>query len=249
VVGRIDATTAVFVDQPRTNLAGPTITATDLMAAIRDGSLDGQILAIDGTLQTVAWDCPLDAPEPCQRFYVDGLPGVAITWDGGSSAADASGAMDPYTGRLLVTPRHGRLQPGTGWLELLGVLHGDLARPVAFATLAGTFPAGSLRDTLRVDAVDGWLVVDGPIFCALIRPGGTPCPQQRSLLTPSAPTLSGELTAQDNLPAEPHRGAPGIGASPIREVGPFLVRQDLSTSGWVVVGRYDPNGVRVVTFP
>ena len=102
--------------------------------ALDDRSLDGQVLAIDGELKDVAWECPLQAPEPCHRFYMDGLPGVAITWDGGfvaepgvvqvlipgsSAAPEASDAVmsgalvSVMSGRMLVTPRD-------GYLELLG---------------------------------------------------------------------------------------------------------------------------------
>ena len=74
LVARFDPQSTVWVQQPRTDLAGPTIPAADLMAALGDGSLDGQVFAIDGELKDVAWECPLDA-RPCHRFYVDGLPG------------------------------------------------------------------------------------------------------------------------------------------------------------------------------
>ena len=262
VVAPLDTHTTVHVDQPRTDLAGLTIPAADVMSALADGSLDGQVLAIDGELQTVAWECPLDA-RPCMRFYVDGLPGVAVTWDGGLLGSDGTpGAPVSVTeGRLLVTPRNGHL-------ELLGVLHGELARSVAVGELAA-WPAGP-RDPLQVTPVDGWLVIDGPIYCAMIRTGGTPCPQGRSLLTPTQPALDGTPTSTDTVAVVAHRGAPGIGQLPIRASGPFLVRSGVVGStcnppgdpatpdpacaggpayGWLVVARYDPETVLVVTFP
>ena len=267
VVGRADPATTVVVDAPATNVAGRTISASDLMAAIKDGSLDGQIFAIDGALQTVAAECPLDAPEPCMRFYVDGLPGVAITWDGALLGSDGSPGepVSGYLGRLLVTPRHGRLQPGTGWLELLGVLHGDLDHPIAVGDLEPSADGGS-RDPLQLDAVDGWFVDDGPIFCAFIPAGGTPCPQHSVLSDQSPDAVSGTHTAHV-VQAALHQGAPGVGEPPISEAGPFLVRLEPTGKtcndggaaskdclprpgyGWVVAGRYDPGQVRVVTFP
>ncbi len=267
VVGRADPATTVVVGDPPASVADGTISASDLMAAIKDGSLDGQIFAIDGTLQDVAWDCPLDAPEPCQRFYVDGLPGVAITWDGMTGTIDGSGNPTGSTmqGRLIVTPRHGRLQPGTGWLELLGVLEGDLASPISVSGLPN---AGPSIDPIVLRPVDGWLSVSGPIFCAMEQPGqATPCPPGRSWLTTSDPGADGRLPAGPMVHVVVNKGAPRIGSPPIEDSGPFLVRSGVVGStcdlvvqtgaacaggdvwGWVVAGRYDPGSVRVVTFP
>jgi hypothetical protein len=261
VVARLSPSTTVWVQQPRTQLAGPTIPAADLMAALRDGSLDGQVFAIDGELKSVAWDCPLDA-RPCQRFYVDGLPGVAVTWSGALQGSDGSpGApVSAMQGRLLVTPRN-------GYLQLLGRLDGALDRPDLLDELP-SIDLPPFPDPLALRAVDGWLVVDGVIYCALIRPGAaTPCPPARSLLTPSEPRPSGELTSPQNVLVEVHRGAPGIGVLPIRQAGPFLIRYDVvgsvcdavpnadascagePRSGWIVEAAYDPASVRVVTFP
>jgi hypothetical protein len=265
VVSRADADATVFVDA--SSLADRTITATRLMAAIKDGSLDGQLFAIDGRLETVAWDCPLDAA-PCSRYYVAGLPGVAITWNG-MTAVGGSGAS-PLEGRLIVTPRHGLLQPDQGYLELIGVLQGDLDRPVPVDDLSAADNAGERRDPMGIEAVDGWLVVDGPMFCPLQRPGqASTCPPGRSLLSAVEPDASGDISSTRVVRATIHKGAPGIGQLPIRDRGPFLVRQGIVGStcdpaggqqidvgcaggpiwGWIVGARYEPDQVRVVTFP
>lgn len=271
VVGRIDPDATVYAQDPGLSLAGQTISAADLLAAIKDGSLDGQLFAIDGTLETVAWDCPLDAA-PCSRSYVAGLPGVAITWNGlvGGSSDGSGSPTSPLQGRLIVTPRHGRLQPNVGYLELIGVLHGDLGRPVPVDDLAAADNAGEHRDPMGVEGVDGWLVVDGPMFCALQRPGqASTCPPGRSLLSAGEPDANGDIGSTRVVRAIIHKGAPGIGQLPIREQGPFLVRQGIIGStchpdggeqidvscaggpiwGWIVGARYDPEQVRVVTFP
>ena len=263
LVARFDPQSTVWVQQPRTDLAGPTIPAADLMAALGDGSLDGQVFAIDGELKDVAWECPLDA-RPCHRFYVEGLPGVAVTWDGGLLGSDGApdAPVSVMTGRLLVTPRH-------GYLELLGRLDGALDRPGLLDELPSTDTAPVL-DPLGLRAVDGWLVVDGVIYCALQRPGaGTACPPARSLLTPSEPSSSGVLTSPQNVPVTLHRGTPGLGGLPIRQAGPFLVRYGVVGStcdrvplpngdasclpgprfGWILGAAYDAASVRAVTFP
>jgi hypothetical protein len=269
VVGRFDPQTTTFVDVP--SLEAVTIHAADLMAAIKDGSLDGQLFAIDGTLQSVAWDCPLDAA-PCSRSYVNGLPGVAITWNGlvGGSSDASGGPTSPLQGRLIVTPRHGLLQPNVGYLELIGVLQGDLDRPVPVDDLSAADNAGERRDPMGIEGVDGWLVVDGPMFCALQRPGqASTCPPGRSLLSAVEPDANGDIGSTRVVDAIIHKGAPGIGQLPIRDAGPFLVRQGIVGStchpdggeqidvscaggsiwGWIVGARYDPEHVRVVTFP
>lgn len=264
VVGTLDALTTVRVDQPRTDLAGPTIPAADVTAALKDGSLDGTVLAIDGELQTVIWDCPLDA-RPCLRFYVDGLPGIAVTWDGAlqGSFGEAGGQVSVMEGRLLVTPHKGHL-------ELLGRLDGALDQPVAVTDLdADEYRAGN-RDPLGLLPVDGWLVAKGTMYCPMLRPGiGDPCSTGYSVLSPTAPDASGGLTSDTNEPVVIHRGAPGVGQLPIADPGPFLVREavvrDACASsngttvavdcgggpilGWLLVARYDPATVRVVTFP
>ena len=261
LVARFDPQSTVWVQQPRTELDGPTIPAADLMTALGDGSLDGQVFAIDAELKDVVWECPLDA-RPCHRFYVDGLPGVAVTWDGGLLGSDGSpdAPVSVMSGRLLVTPRNGSLR-------LLGVLDGDLSRPVGVDALAEMDPS-QVHDPLSLRAVDGWLVVDGVIYCALQRPGAaTACPPARSLLTPSEPSSSGVLTSPQNVNVTLHRGTPGLGGLPIRQAGPFLVRygvvagtcDTVSTGdatclggprgGWIVEAAYGPASVRVVTFP
>ena len=240
----------------------------------------GQLFAIDAQLQTVAWGCPLDA-SPCTRFYVDGLPGVAVTWNRGPLASSDDSAGVPgiaSPARLIVTPRHGRLQPSVGYLELVGVLDGDLGRPVSIGDLADT---GIAPDPMRLQPVNGWLVVDGPMFCALQRPGqSTPCPPARSAVTTDAPDGNGGLGTAPVIGTTTEKGAPGIGPLPMREPGPFLVRRiqtgpcrsDAAAAcattngcsadgtpgsscaadpslGWVVAARYAANAVPVVTFP
>lgn len=266
VVGQLSSDT-VYVEPPPANLAGPTIPAADVVAAMTDGSLDGQILAIDGELKTVAADCPLDA-RPCERFYVDGLPGVAITWDSGvlGSGGSPGAAVSPTSGRLLVTPRRGPLDANHGYLELLGILDGALDHPFSVADLANATYNGSVHDPMLVAPVDGWLVDNGPVFCPLIRAGQDPaviCPLGQPFLAPARPDASALPTSPGNVEVSVDLAAAGVGGTPTREAGPFLVRQVLVPTTCdppttcrgglfpkpMVVARYDPATVRVVTFP
>jgi hypothetical protein len=258
VVAQLSSDT-VYVGPRTIHLAGPTSPAADVVAAMTDGSLDGQVLAIDGELKTVAADCPLDA-RPCERFYTDGLPGVAITWDGGVLGSDGSPgtSVSPTSGRLLVTPRRGPLDTKHGYLELLGVLDGSLDRPVSVADLSAAGSNGAVYDPMLVAPVDGWLVDNGPVFCPLIRAGQDPaviCPLGQPFLTPAKPDASALPTSPGNVEVSVHPAAAGVGGTPTREAGPFLVRQGTTCrlgpacSLWTVVARYDPAAVRVVLFP
>ena len=88
---------------------------------------------------------------------------------------------------------------------------------------------------LELEAVNGWLVANGPVFCPLIRAGQDPaviCPLGQPFLTPAKPDASALPTSPGNVRVSVHPGATGLGATPIREAGPFLVRQDTTLSPW-----------------
>ncbi len=100
---------------------------TAFALAVADGSLDGQIVLVNGSLEPGAV-CAVDRCPPPYSFT--GLPGIPVDWNGPVESAlvsptstPAPGVYDWWDGPFLVRPADGRL-------ELLGYLAGVLGNPV-----------------------------------------------------------------------------------------------------------------------
>lgn len=228
------------------------------MAALEVGSLDGRIVEFQTELKTVAWPCPADVPEPCTRFYVDGLPGIAVTYDGmlgGSDRSYGGAGVSQLAGTFLVVPR-------AGHLELLGRLPGTLDRPLSIQDAFGASRFVGSGDPLVVTAVAGWLVTRGARFCPILLPGGPRCPGGQPVLTDRQPSDGGMVSSLVLQDVGVHDGAAGIDPGGIVTKGPFLLRRafapapcpkdtvcDRLRSPWSVVAGYDPAEVLVVYVP
>ena len=167
-----------------------------LQPLLRDGSIDGQLLLIEGRLLAERllaerWDCPGTAAAdlPCVRYSFWGLDGVTVAWSG-TTAVDLStvpsqpgespGTLDTWwEGTFVVVPEDGRLR-------LLGLLVGNLASPTT-VPLALEAPRRFPNDSSPFDIlpVAGWLANTkgtscfGPI-------GHGACPAQISSSVPGA---------------------------------------------------------------
>lgn len=248
------------------------IMAGELMTALTNGSLDGRILTLEAELKTVAWPCPVDVPEPCSRFYVDGLPGIALTYDGAigvSDGSDGGAGVSKMAGTMVVVPRHGHL-------ELLGRLDIALDSPAAFGPVFdGT--ADPFQDPFEVTPVIGWLIRDAvPADCPSPAPGTgasrtcsspvdvlsdqPPMPPDEAPMPPDEAS-SGPAAVWYAVDATKGPGLEQVGAS---VAGPFLVRPEPNADrcppqsygctsivrhGWKVVTRYDPSVVLRVVLP
>jgi hypothetical protein len=247
VVGRFDSQMVAAGPQPAE--AGAFMSAADLAAALKHGSPLAPVIAIDGTLTAEPQGCDTGVPPACALLFLDGLPDVGITWSSGGlpyklGLEGPLGSPPPAThGRFLVTPvgKH---------LELIGVLDGDLERPVTVQGLPAT--GGAPPDPSDVVAVHGWLVDDGPIFCAFIPAGGTPCPQFATL-SDQAPDAGGTQGSAGWIRVLVDPAGPGIGKPPMQVEGSYLVRRTIAGGGqnpvWTVVGRYVRGAVPVVVSP
>ena len=236
---------------PPPDAVPPRLTAKDLTAAVTDGSLDGRLVFIDGTLTADEVPCepPLDdRGGPCVELSVPGLglevrpEPVAMPWRG-----------TPPPGAWIVAV--GR----NGTLGYLGSLVPTRERAVDVHELGARLLNGDLPAKGSLFQLDGYLVLNATRRCGRADPAGTsPCP-------PAPPFLAAEPPSGDGVPRS-NRGADvGLAASVVDidtgdlvTQGTFLVAPpaacDLAEAteacldhDWTVVARYDPpRSVRVL---
>ncbi len=237
------------------------LTADELVTALATGSLDGRLLVMDVTeLKTVAWQCPGEVPEPCTRFYVDGLPGIALTYRGviaGSDGSDGGAGVSTVSGRMIVVPRNGHL-------ELLGRQDGDLEAPLAFDD-ALAVDDGAVPDPFGLRPVSGWLIhTPAPSGCPPDVPNAdVSCVGDSNILSPQPPEGESLPASAAQRGVVVRGGPPGLEGFGTFASGPFLVRpwHDVvacpsgtdclyrTSYEWEVVARYDLVSVVQVLLP
>ncbi|OGO56435.1 MAG: hypothetical protein A2V85_03485 [Chloroflexi bacterium RBG_16_72_14] len=233
-----------------------------LRLGIEDGSLDGRLVLIDGSLRLVPQPCPSPATAAsCALPSIIGLEGVPVTWDReilvSVTAASGDGTVPGLdrAGTLVATP-------SDGGLILLGRLAGDLEHPGSFAGLV--YQRGPLRaDPTTLHPVTGWLIADSVRGC-LRTPDVSPCQALPSRITDLEPTAEGFLGSGTGVEVAIPNPASGIDPLQVVTPGPFLVRlaigrsscprDDTACAGapvwaWEVVARYDPWAVVRVEMP
>jgi hypothetical protein len=265
VVARLDPTHTLVVGS--TPLATPDgspqaspapltgrISVERLRSAIATRELDGQLVLLTGTLEQQPIRCPSSATAPCWRLAIAGLEDLAVTWDGPATS-------DPFGGQAATLA----VIPDGDTLRLLGRLRGDPAAPLAPYDWRDRF--GVLRTPYDLDALRGWLIVNGIHSCPMLGPGATPCPGPGPQLTDHRPTADGMGTGGLQLPAAVIPGTPGIDPASVVTAGPFLARQGVGSTCarlpeavqagcaggrlvvWQVLARYDLDTVVQVTLP
>jgi hypothetical protein len=219
---------AVFVETPER------LRADQVLAGVRDGSLDGWIVYADAHL---TGSCAQGGGDVCTPgIAVAGLP-LPVDVDAPARAY----AGDPPRGAALVLGVHGQR------LEYLGSL---IVRPGGSPTidvLTADVPTGVAGDRQTLWDAAGWLVVN-PIHECNRDPSATPCPVPPPFLAADEPLDNGILVSGRG---EEVALAPSMwGVDPPLDTvtsGPFLVRPAADRAGWEVVARYDPSrSVRVV---
>ncbi|HYO44767.1 MAG TPA: hypothetical protein VES19_16330, partial [Candidatus Limnocylindrales bacterium] len=231
--------TASPAPDPVTILAGttPRMRRDALAAAVLDGSLDGRIVFIDGTLDVT--------PVRCQSLAqgsggcVDlAIPGLGLPVWQGEDAVPWPGAPPP--GSWLVTVAR------TGGLVYLGSLvprQGD-PPPISGVPVGGTAEAdGTLFEAA------GFLVRHP--FHTCFRPGvaATPCPSPPPFLAEDDPLAEGILTTDAG--EEVDLASPLVDIEPDAIVipGTFLVQRARAGTRWLVVARYVPSRAARVLVP
>lgn len=221
--------------------------------AVADGSLDGRILLVNGTLNRGNIACTY---ERCDPYWFTGLASIPVVWKGPPPRGDQTypadypfpGADDWWSGPFLV-------RPAGGDLELIGRLAGVLENPVsvrvALNDQRGYPNASSPFDILPVE---GYLAT-----CATT----ADCPPAGHLLSDLYPGRRGPTGGAG--PVAVVEPAPELDADGVA-TGPFLVRFDnkavagscprlakCSSAGWgpnpTVVGQYRAQDITRVDLP
>jgi hypothetical protein len=214
----------------------PRMTRPDLEAAVRDGTLEGRLVFVDGTITREAAKCSglTESFGGCVDLAIPGL-GLPVR----QGADTVPWRADPPRGAWLVTVAR------AGGLVYLGSLVPDPLGPPpvdAIANAGVPDAAGTLFE------VRGWLVVHPLHTC--FRPGvaATPCPPPPPFLADAEPLDGGILVSDAGAEVAVATSAPAIDVAAEVTGGTFLVQQRQSGEGGVlVVARFEPaRAVRVL---
>lgn len=242
---------APLAPDPSALLAGspPRLSREALAAAVRDGSLDGRLVFVEGVMRAtrVACDGEPEASAGCVDLEIPGI-GVPV-WPGEITVpvrpgqADTPWPVEPPPDAWLVTVAR------AGGLVYLGSLVPSEDGPRTIDGIADGFgPRG--RDWLNgtLFEADGYLVVNPAHPCRQTGRSATPCPAPSPFLSYSEPLTNGILVSDAGARVELSAPMPGIDPDAVATAGTFLVAPPAGDGApWRVVARYEPSwAVRVV---
>ncbi len=245
--------------EPMVSPATPagSVSAAELRTALADGSLDGRIVTVQGTL-TMTGDCGYGT-DLCTMFGLEGLDGVPVTWVGPLVAPDQTANDLPaiaLSGRLVLVPRG-------GGLLLLGRLKGSLEQPQTVGELVYQRRLLSF-DPFVAQAVTGWLVRPQGGVCPSDAPRPGQCEATQVFLTDHAPVGWSVAAGAARMDVAAGTG-PGLSVDNTVLDGSFLGRYafdgackrnqadvlDCSTLlwTWTIVAHYDPAEILALVLP
>ncbi len=214
----------------------PRLSRDALAAAVRDGSLDGRLVFVDGVLHATPMRCesPAQGPGGCVKLEIPGI-GVPVHTDEGATPWPG----DPPPGAWLVTVA------GAGALVYLGSF---LPTPGGPAVI-GDLPIDGVaeRDGTLLEA-RGYLVVNPVHPCDTRDVDATPCPAPPPFLADDEPLPDGIRVSDRGEQVGLASSMPEVDPAAVVTVGTFLVTRVPGTEGsWRVVARYEPSrAVRVL---
>jgi hypothetical protein len=205
---------------------------SDLATALHEGTLDGRLVFVDGSMVSTPTGCRnlADIRTGCISLKVPGL-GVAI-W-AGTTVRPWPG--DPPAGAWLVTV----VRPGG--LAYLGSLLPDHERVAGITALEAKLTAKETNAAAgALFEVDGSLVPLPRQSC----PEG--CPGALPFLVDKLATV-GELLSSSGTTVVVDPGTPEVDRNAVVVQGTFLVGRTQTGDGWRIVARYLPDqSVRVL---
>jgi hypothetical protein len=232
---------------PPTSAVSPSVvlTAAELRDRLADGSLDGAIVLVNGSMERRVYPCPSpggSGTATCWSLALSGLDDVQI---GVEAAVAAQVADDVPGGRLLFLA-------GWGTLVYLGRAEGPIERPVSVTQLLASAASTGQSAPDALASVSGWLAVEGVHSCpSTAAEDPTPCPAPGPWLTDDMPHANGVLVSEQGVAVRLEAGARlPIDAS--IAAGPFLLRSVGAPgrgAAWHVVARLDLAAVVRVTLP
>jgi hypothetical protein len=240
-----------------TTLVPARLTALDLGAQVRDGTLDERLVFVDGVLEAAPVRCGSlsEARQardgPCVELSVAGL-GLPV-WAG---AAVLPWRGLPPPGAWIVTVAR------AGGLVYLGSLVPDAAVLDDVAELDRRLTTGALADPPgTLFQLTSWLVARPTSPCVQHVPAGSSaCPIPGPFLAADEPLAGGILASARGAPVDLAHPVIDVGPDPVTAPGTFLLTPpdgcDLLDPAaldgcppgapWVVVARYEPSrSVRV----
>ena len=212
----------------------PRLSREDLKAAVREGSLDGRLVFVDGVMR--ATRVPCEGEGQASPGCVDlEIPGIGVPVRPGEISTPWPG--EPPLDAWLVTVAQG------GGLVYLGSLvpAEDGIRTIE-GIIAGFGPRG--RDWLdgTLFEADGYLVVNPAHPCRRADAGATPCPAPSPFLSYSATDADGILVTNDGAVVELSASMPEIDPDAVVTMGRFLLAPPAADGApWRVVARYEPS--------
>jgi hypothetical protein len=217
----------------------PRLRTEELVAGVRNGSLDGRLVYADATLR--AW-CHPERLDDCDlpHVAVDGLPLDVVA---STSARGAIGGI-PDDAVLVLAVRDGRLV----YLGSL-VVHADGSPSLGELDSGAGERAGLVRPSLE-DA-SGWLVIKPA--CISTTPSASPSCDRPPFIADDEPLEGGILRSDRGQTVVLSPSVWGVDpAVDTVSAGPFLVQHmdrpgGPSPEAWEVIARYDPaRSVRIV---
>ena len=217
----------------------PRLSRDRLAAGVRDRSLEGRLVFVDGVMRATPARCRYSSREPLGCVELE-IPGLGLPVSPGDIAMQRPGAPPP--GAWLVTVARG---DGLVYLGSLvpwrGGPRGLTSIRMLLANRGGVPPHGSLFE------VDGFLVANPARICGIVDPGATACPAPPPYLAEDEPLADGIEVSDAGEEVVLTGFVPGVDPSAVVTPGRFLVAPAGPGGGpWRIVARYEPaRSVRV----
>lgn len=225
---------AILADSP------PRLSREDLAAAVRDGSLDGRLVFVEGVMRATRVPCEGE-PEASLGCVDLEIPGIGVPVRPGEISTPWPGEP-PLDAWLVTVARDG------GLVYLGSLVPSEDGLRTIDGIVEGFGPRGRDWTDGTLFEVDGYLVSNPVHGCVTEASDATPCPAPSPFLAYDEPLADGVLTSDAGAVVELSASMPGIDTDVVVTAGTFLLAPPDEDEGlWRVVARYEPaRAVRVL---